>query len=215
MKSCGSPLRRRKRCHTHQKPSETPDSRCRGSARHTSPVHRAPESVPSIRYTPTLFHRNTTMQKTLLALGLSAALLLAGCGTTMPQRPLPEKSVPANISQADIRDAVIQAVSMRNWKLVSEKPGLVTVAYPSGAKAAKFQATYNVKYDADSYEITYVSSYGLDERVGCNDPKATTKNNWRDVPCYHRNVNRWMVNLSYDIDRILSRTAATKNSPLK
>lgn len=155
------------------------------------------------------------MKRSLLVLSLSAALLLAGCGTTMPQRPLPEKSVPADISQADIREAVLKAVGMRKWMLVSEKPGLITVAYPSGAKAAKFQATYNVKYDADSYEVTYVSSYGLDERVGCNDPKATTKNTWRDVPCVHRKVFLWMRNLSKDIDQILIRKASSKNAPAK
>lgn len=121
----------------------------------------------------------------------------------------------AELFKASPRAAVLQAAQLRQFKIVSEKPGLMTVAYPMGAKAEKFLATYNVKYDADSFEVVYVSSYGLGDRVGCNDPKAMTKNNWRDVPCYHRNVGRWMTNLAYDIDRLLARKAATTDAPAK
>ena len=77
------------------------------------------------------------------------------------------------------------------------------LAYPSGPKAEHFQATYNIEYDAHTYRIKYISSYGLDENIGC--PSAQDR---ASSTCAHRNVNNWQIKLGRDIARVLDQRAA-------
>lgn len=103
-----------------------------------------------------------------------------------------------------MHDAIIRAAQMRKWRIVSDEPGLVTLAYPGSAKAIHFEATVKVAYDSRHYKISYVSSRGLGEKKGCVNPQLEGHNKYDDnAVCVHRNVNRWMNNLSTDILKIL------------
>lgn len=129
-----------------------------------------------------------------------ASMLLTGCGTTTPVVNPPEQSAPAQVSSTKMHQAIMRAAQLRKWRIVNDEPGVVTLAYPGSAKAVHFEAIVKVTYDARRYKVSYVSSRGLDERKGCVNPEMTGRNKFDDKAlCVHRNVNRWMNNLSADI----------------
>ena len=131
------------------------------------------------------------IRKSLVAASLAAALLLSGCGTTTPLKNPEPTTITVEATPANVRDAIIDSAYSRNWRIVNQRSGEVQLAYPSGAKAQHFEAIVKVTYSADQYAISYMSSRGLDERIGCGSHE--------DVTCLHRNVNRWMNNLNKDI----------------
>ena len=99
-----------------------------------------------------------------------------------------------------MHNAIIRAAQLRKWRIVSDQPGVVTLAYPGSAKAIHFEAIVKVTYDARRYNVSYVSSRGLDEKKGCVNPELKSKNKYdENAICIHRNVNRWMNNLNADI----------------
>lgn len=99
-----------------------------------------------------------------------------------------------------MHNAIIRAAQLRKWRIVSDQPGVVTLAYPGSAKAIHFEAIVKVTYDARRYKVSYVSSRGLDEKKGCVNPELKSKNKYdENAICIHRNVNRWMNNLNADI----------------
>lgn len=129
-----------------------------------------------------------------------ASILLTGCVTTAPVVNPPEQSAPAQVSSTKMHQAIMRAAQLRKWRIVSDEPGVVTLAYPGSAKAVHFEAIVKVTYDARQYKVSYVSSRGLDERKGCVNPEIKGRNKFDDnALCVHRNVNRWMNNLSADI----------------
>lgn len=126
------------------------------------------------------------------AAAVSAVLLLAGCGATTLVLP-PEQTVSANFKQADVHKAILEAAHARSWRVVSDKSNAVRLAYPSNNRATKYEVTFDVVYTKTGYSIKYVKSYGLDEKPNCAG----------DMPCIHRNVNKWVSNLNADIQRFL------------
>ena len=126
------------------------------------------------------------------AAAVSAVLLLAGCGATTLVLP-PEQTVSANFKQADVHKAILEAAHARSWRVVSDKSNAVRLAYPSNNRATKYEVTFDVVYSKSGYSIKYVKSYGLDEKPNCAG----------DMPCIHRNVNKWVSNLNADIQRLL------------
>ena len=134
------------------------------------------------------------------AAALASSLLLTGCGVTTPLVNPQEQSAPAQITQSQMHNAIIRAAQLRKWRIVSDQPGVVTLAYPGSAKAIHFEAIVKVTYDARRYKVSYVSSRGLDEKKGCVNPELKIKNKYdENAICIHRNVNRWMNNLNADI----------------
>ncbi len=129
---------------------------------------------------------------TAAALSAAAVMLLSGCGPTTLVLPS-EQTVSANFQQSDIHAAILDAANARAWRVVSDKPGTVRLAYPSNNRATKYEATFDVVYTKTGYKIKYVKSYGLDEKPNCAG----------DMPCIHRNVNKWVSNLNTDIQRFL------------
>ena len=125
------------------------------------------------------------------AAAVSAVLLLAGCGATTLVLP-PEQTVSANFKQADVHKAILEAAHARSWRVVSDKSNAVRLAYPSTNRATKYEVTFDVVYSKSGYSIKYVKSYGLDEKPNCAG----------DMPCIHRNVNKWVSNLNADIQRL-------------
>ena len=136
------------------------------------------------------------------ALTLSACVLLTACMTTSPLVNPREQTVPHQVTQNKMHSAVLDAAQLRKWRVVSDKPGVMTLAYPGSAKAVHFEAIVKVTYDNDSYQVSYVSSRGLDEKKGCRNSQNKYD---EDLICVHRNVNRWMNNLSADIMNSLYR----------
>lgn len=98
------------------------------------------------------------------AAALASSLLLTGCGVTTPLVNPQEQSAPAQITQSQMHNAIIRAAQLRKWRIVSDQPGVVTLAYPGSAKAIHFEAIVKVTYDARRYKVSYVSSRGLDEK---------------------------------------------------
>lgn len=136
----------------------------------------------------------------LAAFASAGALVLAGCGASVPVRTMPLEYLPTGHQVADVHNAVLQAAKLRHWRVVRDEPGVVTLAYPSGKKALSFEATFRVTYDDRNFRVEYLSSRGLNEKKGCVDGS----NGFReDIVCAHRNINNWMINLDRDIRRFL------------
>lgn len=74
------------------------------------------------------------------AAALASSLLLTGCGVTTPLVNPQEQSAPAQITQSQMHNAIIRAAQLRKWRIVSDQPGVVTLAYPGSAKAIHFEA---------------------------------------------------------------------------
>ena len=136
------------------------------------------------------------IRSSLLALAVASPLILAGCGTTVPVRTMSQGYVTEGTPVATVHEAVLRAAELRYWRIVSDDPGVMTLAYPAGPKAQQFEAIVRVDYDARNFRVEYVSSRGLNEERGCGKDK--------DVVCSHRNVNNWMINLDKDIRRFLA-----------
>ena len=128
----------------------------------------------------------------------AARLLLTGCSTLAPiEEPVPVQA-PAGTSAADMRTAIRQAASTLRFRFVSETDHAVRLSYPSHPeKREKFHADFEVRYDAEHFEVHYLTSDGLGEQMGCRNAPADR--------CVHHNVMRWMRNLSYKIDGCLAR----------
>lgn len=136
----------------------------------------------------------------LCAAALTSAFLLTGCGTTTPVVNPGQQYAPTQVNAKQMHEAIVMAAHQRKWRILSDKPGEMLLAYPGSAKAVKFEARVKVDYTAKDYQVSYVSSRGLDERKGCVNTKATGDKRFdENVLCVHRNVNRWMNNLSADI----------------
>ena len=136
------------------------------------------------------------MQKRFLLLTAAAfcATTLVGCGLPQPLKVPGEQMVASNVSQKEIREAILKAATRRNWRIVKDASGSIVLAYPANQRSARYDATFEVIYSDKSYRIRYLSSYGLDEKLNCEG----------STPCLHRNVNKWVANLNMDIQRYLS-----------
>lgn len=150
------------------------------------------------------------IRSSLLALAVASPLILAGCGTTVPVRTMSQGYVTEGTPVATVHEAVLRAAELRYWRIISDDPGVMTLAYPAGPKAQQFEAIVRVDYDARNFRVEYVSSRGLNEERGCGKDK--------DVVCAHRNVNNWMINLDKDIRRFLAmqpQAQSTAKNPTK
>lgn len=142
-----------------------------------------------------------SLRLSMLALASAGAILLAGCASSVPVQTMPQEFVATDVNSGEIHNAVLQAAKLRHWRVVRDEPGAVTLAYPTGKKAAAFEATVRVTYDDKTFQVAYLSSRGLNEKKGCYDGS----NGFReDIVCAHRNVNNWMINLDRDIRRFLN-----------
>lgn len=93
-------------------------------------------------------------------------------------------------------NAVKNAAQLRKFRVVSTHGNVVKLAYPSGPRAQKFEAQFDVVYEGSKIAVKYASSRGLDAGPCQNDAKQI---------CLHRNVNKWMANLASDITKELGR----------
>lgn len=124
--------------------------------------------------------------KTLLVVAsLSLTIGSAQASRSEPMVVPPQISVEGkpNISQAALREVMIRAASRRNWQVVSDAPGEITLKQN---RQGKHEATVKIRYDATSYQISYVSSVNLNA-----DPERQR---------IHPTYNMWLRNLDSDIN---------------
>lgn len=143
------------------------------------------------------------MSITRIAAGFCALVLAGGVSAaTLITPEMPSVFVP-EISKSAAHDAIVKAAEMRKWRIVEDKSGLMSLAYPgSGPRAEKHELIVQVKYDGKTYSVKYVKSRGLDEDHACYAAKKTDDPN--DF-CIHRNVPKWMRNLVIDIQRAAAK----------
>jgi hypothetical protein len=89
-------------------------------------------------------------------------------------------SVPQPMTEKAVHDAIIAGASVHSWKLVGDKPGVLTLEADSG----HHQAVVDVAYDTTGYTITYKSSANLNYVQ--SDKKAAI----------HPKYNQWVENLN-------------------
>lgn len=122
----------------------------------------------------------------------AAVLVLAGC-TLAPLKPAAPISVPAQLSQTQVRNAIITSLTGRGWTIDHSGNGNVL----STLNLRGHSATIRVNYDRSTVSITYVSSSDLEYRL--KDGK----------PYIHRNYNGWIGYLEQDIRRDLQNMRYT------
>ena len=109
-----------------------------------------------------------------VALARSAAMVDLGRQAIATPTPLTDKAV---------HDAIIAGGSVHSWKVVGDKPGLLTLEADSG----QHQAVVDVAYDTQGYQITYKSSANLN--YAQSDKKTSI----------HPKYNQWVENLNSEI----------------
>lgn len=86
-------------------------------------------------------------------------------------------------SAARIKAAILHAGKTRGWTMVESEPGRVTLRYAPRTH----EVVVAVRYDNNGFKIEYVSSVEMNYRMK------------GDAPEIHGNYNRWIRNLSQDI----------------
>jgi hypothetical protein len=90
-----------------------------------------------------------------------------------------------------MRTAIVKGGAKRRWVIRSEKPGEVVLSFDK--ERGKHVVDVAVAYDADSYEIRYVSSVGMRYEIV------------NGVSSIHPFYNKWVDSLSQDIQDEIRR----------
>ena len=126
---------------------------------------------------------------TIVLTGLTA-LILAAC-TEAPLKPAPDMSIPAGVSQAQVKTSIEHALVGRGWTLDKVQDGDILTTLHLRDHAA----TVHITYDAKAVHIAYVSSSNLNFRQ---------RGSQRYI---HRNYNGWITFLEQDIQRNLQNSS--------
>ena len=127
---------------------------------------------------------NPTLRAILLAAALCVVTAAASArSAVMVDLPRQSISTPAPLTAKAVHDAIIAGGSTHSWKVVGDKPGLLTLE----ADSRDHQAVVDVAYDTTGYTITYKSSNNLNYEHG---EKKTT---------IHPKYNQWIENLNTSI----------------
>jgi hypothetical protein len=118
-----------------------------------------------------------------------ATAALAGCNT-MPIQNVSEAPVVAangkQLSNAQVREAIVRAGSALGWQMKEESPGLIV----GTIQLRTHSAVVAIPYTSRTYSVQYRSSQNLDERGGM----------------IHKNYNGWITNLKNGINTQLALT---------
>ena len=123
------------------------------------------------------------IRKTWLPVLLVPALVMLMGFRQVPlvdPQPIP---VPANVSQAQVKQVVGMALGSRGWRIAKNVPGEIDAVYDP----RDFSVTIAVHYDAQKIQINYVTS---------NNLRYEVKNGVRYI---HTNYASWIKNLETDI----------------
>lgn len=119
---------------------------------------------------------------------LISAVLLTGCAPRTAPIQNVNQTVGQNYSDAQMKQAIIQAGAANKWVMSPAGPGTL-----NGHLAERgHTADIRVNYTANSYQIQYVSSQNL--KAGSGQ--------------IHRNYNRWIENLNQGIQTRLAIESA-------
>lgn len=135
------------------------------------------------------------LKRLLIAAALSGALAgsaLAGGRLVPVENPAPVAT--GTRTPAEVSKIVVRASAVRGFRVVEVRPDRVRLAYPTGARAERYEATIDVLIGGGQAAVRYAESRGLGASPCSSDPKKT---------CIHRNVPKWMSNLAGDIRRQL------------
>jgi phage tail protein X len=131
------------------------------------------------------------MKHFALTLALTAALLHAGPTLAARVEALVEPDrvtlptaagQPTNVVR--VREAIVQSANRYQWVIVEETPGVLVLKHDKGTK---HQAVVRISYDAQGYQLRYVSSMNLNHQG--EGPGAQI----------HPTYNRWVRNLQLGI----------------
>ena len=128
-------------------------------------------------------------KKTILVVGTIVATLLLGACRTAPVFNVDAQPIAvsgASYTAEDVRKAIIRAGSRRGWVLSDAGDGKLV----GTLNVRDHQATVDVSYSEDAYDITYRDSQNL--RYDAEKGKI------------HSNYNGWVQNLVKDISIELS-----------
>lgn len=117
-----------------------------------------------------------------------SALSLSACARTGPVRNVSDApiAVSGELTQKDIRTAIIRAGSARGWRMDPQDDGHILAVL----KVREHVAKVDIYYDQSSYDIVYRESQNLRY-----DPANET---------IHSNYNGWIQNLELDINNYLA-----------
>jgi hypothetical protein len=122
----------------------------------------------------------------LITLGL---LLLASCARQLPILNLQNQPIQANLSNNQIKKAIMLAGAQRGWQMREVKPGMIHGSISRRGHVAGI----NIAYSNTSYSINYASSSNMMEK---------------GTGTIHRNYNRWVQLLSESIQKALAHSQA-------
>ncbi|MER3546627.1 MAG: hypothetical protein C4338_03090 [Rhodanobacteraceae bacterium] len=111
-------------------------------------------------------------------------LLLTMAFRQVPLNDPPPIQVPAGVSEAQVQNAVMEALTGRGWAIARHTPGEIDATYAR----RDFSVTIAVHYDAHQVRINYLNSSNL---------KYEVKNGVRYI---HTNYPSWIQNLVTDIN---------------
>lgn len=125
------------------------------------------------------------MKKTVLSALFAGAFMLSvtSCATFTTTEMMSYSGViPSGVSSAEVKKVIKDAGAKRDWIIKDLGNNAFEASYVARGHSIKVKLTY----DRDSYDITYLSSTGMEY-----NPEEGT---------IHRNYNRWVNNLKHDID---------------
>lgn len=141
----------------------------------------------------------TTLAAATLTLAAAPALAARPAVAIVPHDNIPVVTTAAHPPVDAVKNAIIRAGGQHDWTIRPESPGVLSASLNV---RNKHFAVVTIKYNADSYSITYRESTNLEYRLsdgrGPADPPAGT-------PMIHPNYNRWVENLIRDINAELRR----------
>lgn len=123
------------------------------------------------------------MKSRILLPLLAPLLLLVMAFRQVPLVDPPPIAVPAGFTDAQVENAIAQALMLRHWTIDSRKPGEIDATYAP----RDFSVTIAVHYDRHQVRINYVTS---------NNLKYEVRNGQRLI---HTNYAGWIQNLVNDI----------------
>lgn len=124
----------------------------------------------------------------LVAVLAASALTLSACARTGPVRNVSDVPIAASedLTQKDIRTAIIRAGSSRGWRMDPQGEGHILAVLNIRDHVAKVDIYFN----ESSYDIVYRDS----ENLNYDSEKETI----------HSNYNGWIQNLELDINNYLA-----------
>ena len=153
---------------------------------------------------------NTVLTVAVLAFSSNA---LANRSATIRNIPANPHQAPPGTALDDIGSAIKQGAVAQDWKVIQEKPGLITALLI----IRSHKATVAIQYDEYTYQIDYVDSVNLDYNAGDLRPRgsARARRNVIKGPRIHTNYNVWVRRLADSIESVSQYAYQTKTPGIR